>query len=113
MAIEAADQVEIRDGAPASSRRRSNALFVAVMVFLISVAADIRVLPTDSARGQDFNAFYVAALAQREGLNLYDRSVIAGIELRQFHAISFSTALVNPPALFFALRPFTYVTPHQ
>jgi hypothetical protein len=96
-------------GIPAAvtRRRRSNVLLIAILVLLMSLADDIRVLPNDGARGQDFNDFYAAALAQSRGLNPYSEAVITKVETQTFGHASFSNTVANPPALFVVLRPFT------
>jgi hypothetical protein len=97
---------------PERSRPRlSSALVAALLVFVMSLLTDLRVLPTDPARGQDYNDFYVAAVAQSDGLNPYDGTVLTRIEERTFGRSSFSNTVASPPAFFAAMRPLTWLSP--
>jgi hypothetical protein len=86
-------------------------LIIALLAFVVSLLTDLRVLPADPARGQDYNDFYVAAVAQRDGLNLYDGAVLTRIEERTFGKSSFSNTVASPPAFFVAMRPLTWLAP--
>lgn len=96
---------------PAGLERHALALVIALAVFALSLLTDLRVLPGDPALGQDYNDFYVAALAQRDGLNPYDGAVLTAIEERAFGSSSFSNTVASPPAFFVAFRPLTYLSP--
>lgn len=93
--------------------RRSLVAALAAAIFVLSVAVDLRVLPTDGALGADFNDFYVAAVAQSRGLNPYDGGVLTRLEVQTFGHAGFSNTVASPPAFFVAFRPFTWLAPRQ
>jgi hypothetical protein len=86
-------------------------MFFIVLVLVLSLITDLRTLPGNGVAGTDYDDFYAAALAQRDGLNPYDQATIGAIEQRHFGQASFSDTVASPPAFFLAYRPFTLLDP--